>query len=408
MENIYNIDELSNLGFKNIGLNCKIAKTVLFYYIGNISIGDNCIICDYCIISGKNEGITIGNNVHIGSYVSIYSHSKIMIGNKCYIYDHCIISSIYDKLFEYSNEDNIKSDPITIYSNVIIGPYTLIKYGVSICDNVKIESHSVIQKSISEDGINGENPSKFLKNRLQNKHVIIIPTYYRQNGKTFIYLQKSLNSIFEQTFTLWDLIIVGDKYERINELNEIIDNLKEKLINQHKNNKIILLHNDNVERDYLTDKNKLWCCAGANSLNLGLKYARENGYIYYYHLDDDDYWYPNHMEEISKIYSKYDKCIFINTKSSYGETFLPSNNIDIFENNLLPTPCGMIHSSFSFRLDIINYSYRSLSNDDIAYPSDAFMLQNIRNFLINNKNYCSIYISILTCRHDSEGESINS
>jgi len=135
--------------------------------------------------------------------------------------------------------------------------------------------------------------------------------------------------------------------------------------------------------------------------------ARSQGYKYYLHLDDDDYWYPNHIKNINIVYEKYTNCIFVNTLSTYKHTLLPSVKVNIYPNNLLPTPCGMIHSSFSFRLDIIPFYYfTSFIENEITYPSDATMLQNIRDFIIKNKEYCSVYIPILSCRHDIEGESL--
>ena len=102
---------------------------------------------------------------------------------------------------------------------------------------------------------------------------------------------------------------------------------------------------------------------------------------------------------------KYPNCIFTNTKSTYVNSYLPIENMDIFENNRLPIPNGTIHSSFSFRIDILPYYYKTaLDEFGINEPSDANMLQQIKTFLENNKQYSSIYISELTCYHDFEGE----
>ena len=130
-------------------------------------------------------------------------------------------------------------------------------------------------------------------NHNNNKIIIIMATYNRPNGKTPLYLRRSIDSIINQTNQNWDLIIVGDKYEPYNDLLSIIDEYKNKT-----NNKIICLNNLNVERDYIKNKQNLWHCAGANSMNTGLKYAREHNYKYYAHLDDDDYWKNNHISLI--------------------------------------------------------------------------------------------------------------
>ncbi len=240
----------------------------------------------------------------------------------------------------------------------------------------------------------------------ESKIVIVMATYYRKNKKTSIFLKRSLNSILNQTFKNWDLIIVGDKYEPEDELIQIINTFKiESQVDKNEINNIIYLKNENVERDFVVNKRNLWHCAGATSMNMGLDYARNNNYKYYCHLDDDDYWEKNHLELIYNVYQKYTDCIFVNTKSTYGSGYLPNENVAIFRNNRLPIPSGTIHSSFSFRLDIINFNYHtSLTKEGIPAPADSKMLSNIANFLQQNKNFCSIYISKLTCHHDTEFE----
>lgn len=238
---------------------------------------------------------------------------------------------------------------------------------------------------------------KYIKIINSQKIIIVMATFHRTSGKTPNYLIRSLNSIFNQTYKKWDLIIVSDKYEPEDELLNIITKYKN----------IIYLKNDKVEREHIKDKKILWNCAGACSMNIGLNYARENGYKYYCHLDDDDYWTNNHLEIISNIYKNFPKCIFCNTKSTFRKSFLPKEDLKISKNNRLPTPCGNIHSSISFRIDIIlNNYFTSFNENEIKEPSDALMLKYINGFLTNNKEYCSIYDSTLTCYHDVEGELI--
>jgi glycosyltransferase involved in cell wall biosynthesis len=231
------------------------------------------------------------------------------------------------------------------------------------------------------------------------KFIIIMATYNRKNGKTPEYLNKSLNSIINQDYKNWDLIVIGDKYEPYNELQNIINIFKKKT-----NNNIILLNNTDVERDYIKNKEKLWQCAGASSMNMGLKYARDNNYKYYCHLDDDDFWSKEHLSSLMQAY-EYSNCIFAYTKSTYNGSYLPTEDMDIYENNRLPYGTGVIHSSFSFRIDIIPFNYNTSHNEyEIRGPSDALMLDKIRQFIEENKKYCAIYVSKLTCYHDFEGE----
>lgn len=238
------------------------------------------------------------------------------------------------------------------------------------------------------------------------KFAIVMATFCRSNGKSLSYLKRSIESVISQTYKNWDLIIVADKYEPREELENIIDYYK-KLCN----NNIIYIYNDIVERDYITDKIKLWCCAGASSMNIGLDYARANNYTYYCHLDDDDFWTNYHLEKLAYAYEKYNNCIFANTQSTYCGSYLPKNEENIttiYPNNRLPLAQNTIHSSFSFRLDIIPFKYfTSLDMNDKFWYSDAIMLNNIKDFLEKNKEYCSIYMPYMTCYHDYEGEMIS-
>jgi glycosyltransferase involved in cell wall biosynthesis len=233
------------------------------------------------------------------------------------------------------------------------------------------------------------------------RFIIIMATYNRTNGKTAEYLDRSLNSIINQNYNNWDLIVIGDKYEPFNELENIINTFQQKT-----KNKIILLDNQNVERDYIKNKKNLWYSAGGTSINLGLKYARENNYKYYCHLDDDDFWTNEHLSSLLEAY-KYENCIFANTKSTYLGSYLPIEDMDIYENNRIPSEGEVIHSSYSFRIDLIPFIYETALNDTgIDLPSDYIMLNKIKNFINTNTNYKAIYVSKLTCFHDFEEESI--
>jgi len=235
--------------------------------------------------------------------------------------------------------------------------------------------------------------------------VVIMATYHRPNGNTVKYLRKSIQSVVNQRHTRWTLLVVGDKYEPEAELLEVLEEFARTVPNS-----VIYLKNENVERESIVDRDKLWCCAGANSFNLGLDYAKERGHRYYAHLDDDDYWSPEHLQVMATVYSQYDNCVFVNTRSTYQRSFLPKESLGISPNNFIPGGGKCVHSSISFRLDVIDFTYNTVLNRDPDFrecndPSDAIMLNRIGEFIKGNPRYCSVYVPHLTCFHPVEGES---
>ena len=64
----YNKKELKKMGFKYIGENVKISTKASIYNPENIELNDNCIVDDFCVLSGK---IKLGRNVHIAVFCNL-------------------------------------------------------------------------------------------------------------------------------------------------------------------------------------------------------------------------------------------------------------------------------------------------------------------------------------------------
>lgn len=239
------------------------------------------------------------------------------------------------------------------------------------------------------------------------KFIIVIATYYRKDGLTLKYLTRCLESVKKQTYTNWVVYLIGDEYENTDEFNKFAT-----LIDT---NKIIIHNKPDPERKHILDKSRLWNIAGASAMNYGLNLARSNGEKYYVHLDDDDFWESKHLENLYQAYQNYSNCIFAYTKSTYPYAHVVPNKIlpredikSIFPNNLLPRNSNLIHSSVSFRCDIIPFDYHTTHNiSEIRGPSDAIMWDTIRQFILSNPAYCCIFIPEVTCRHDEEGSIKN-
>ena len=170
MNSFYNIEELKQIGFKQIGENVLISRKTSIYNAFNISIGNNVRIDDFCILSGNIE---IGNNVHISAYVALYGKGKIIIKDYSGCSPRCTLFSQTD---DFSGNFMIGPLLEEKYTNVISGPIILEKYvqiGANsvVMPNVTFEEGSVcgalsfVNHDLEEWTINAGIPVKKIKNR---------------------------------------------------------------------------------------------------------------------------------------------------------------------------------------------------------------------------------------------------
>jgi GT2 family glycosyltransferase len=140
------------------------------------------------------------------------------------------------------------------------------------------------------------------------KIAIKIATYKRVDGQTPFLLNRALESIKSQTYQNYKVYLIGDKYEDNDELlglSTIIDSDK--------------IYVENLpyakEREKYTGLD-LWCAGGVNANNYAIDKILSDGFSYICHLDHDDWWMSNHLEEIVNII-ELNNSAFISTKSYY-------------------------------------------------------------------------------------------
>lgn len=226
---------------------------------------------------------------------------------------------------------------------------------------------------------------------------IIICTYKRKDGKTFEYLTKTLKSVLEQTYKNFKIYLIGDRYEDLDEFE-----IYKKLIGQSDS------YIENLkfaeERDvYGENKVALWSYAGTFATNYAMDLCLKDNIDYVCFLNHDDFWYPNHLEEINNLVS-IDGTDFICTKSTYRGGFLPRIISDETHINFNPVPCGLIHSSVCMNIKTIPLRYIDIykQTGEVGQPGDAEFWGRVSNYITNN-NLKSKFINKLTCRHDEEG-----
>lgn len=223
---------------------------------------------------------------------------------------------------------------------------------------------------------------------------------YRKNEKTILNLRKTLDSVFNQTYNNFKVFLFGDDYTHTNEILQLItDYPKEKL------------HFTNLsfsrERKYHNDKKTLWKYGGANTYNQSIELAQNEGFDFIAHLDHDDIWTIDHLEEIVK-------CIeitgsdFVCTKAQHVNKvdlplLMPTQEKYI---SFMPIYNGIVHSSVCMNFTKIPLRYRDLwldtgINNAQTLPGDGDMWERCRRHIIKN-NLRSFCINKTTVLHSTE------
>lgn len=138
MNSFYSEKELNGLGFKSFGKNVMISRKASFYGIGDIEIGSNVRIDDFCILSGK---ITLGNYVHIAAYSGLFG------GSNGIVFDD--FSGVSSKVMVYAESDDYSGKTMTqpvvpekytgVYGGLVhLEKHVLVGTGCSILPNVTI------------------------------------------------------------------------------------------------------------------------------------------------------------------------------------------------------------------------------------------------------------------------------
>ncbi len=169
-------NQIESLGFSHVGENVYISDKASFYNCPKISIGDNCRIDDFCVLSAGSGGIEIGSYIHIAIFSSLIGAGKIYLGDFCNISSRV---SIYSSNDDYSGNSmtnpmvdekykNVFCADVIIGRHVIIGSGSVILPGVSLGDGVAIGALSMVSQNCDPFYIYAGVPAKKIKERSKN------------------------------------------------------------------------------------------------------------------------------------------------------------------------------------------------------------------------------------------------
>lgn len=232
---------------------------------------------------------------------------------------------------------------------------------------------------------------------------IVIATYRRSDGKSPLYLKRCLDSVFSQTYKDFVVYLVGDKYENVGELNDLLASYPtDRLIFEN-------LPYAKEREKYANDRMTLWGYGGINAMNHGIKKSLADSIDYVCHLDHDDFWEPNHLQSLVECIISTGAVVAY-TKSTYmSRGILPSvaDSAGLYIEQI-PFPGQFIHSSICIDFKRVPFMYRNaLEEEGIQNcTGDGDLLGRIMKFLPTTamKSYL---INLVTCHHDSEGSIFN-
>jgi len=166
----FSISELESVKFKALGENVYISRFARFYNTGNIEIGNNVRIDDFCILSGE---IKLGNNIHISAYSALYGRFGIEMEDNTGLSPRCTLFSASDDFSgNYligpqfnSRLTNVSGGKILIRKYSQLGSNCIVFPGVTINEGVAVGAMSLVLKDLEAWKIYKGIPAKYLKDR---------------------------------------------------------------------------------------------------------------------------------------------------------------------------------------------------------------------------------------------------
>lgn len=164
--------QVADLGFKSIGKNVLISDKASIYNANTISIGDNCRIDDFCLLSGC---LDIGSFSHLAPYCMLAGgQSGIVIGNYVtFAYGAKVFSETDDysghtlvgSLVPRELKNGLEKKQITISSFCIVGTNSTIMPPASLDEGVAVGAHSLVKTRLDPWGLYCGVPAEFLRAR---------------------------------------------------------------------------------------------------------------------------------------------------------------------------------------------------------------------------------------------------
>jgi galactoside O-acetyltransferase len=166
----YSESELEEIGFRSIGTNVLISRYSRIYGAGNMVIGSNVRIDDFCLLSGE---ICLGNNIHISAFSALYGKGGIEMQDYTGLSPRCTVFSATDDFSgDYmigpmtdSRFTNVREGRVVIMKYSQIGSNCVILPAVTIGVGVAVGAMSLVTRDLDEWKIYKGIPASYFKDR---------------------------------------------------------------------------------------------------------------------------------------------------------------------------------------------------------------------------------------------------
>lgn len=166
-------EQIKEMGFGRVGKNSRLSDRASYYNCGNIFIGDNVRIDDFCVLSAGAGGIEIGNYVHVAVYVSLIGAGKISL------HDYCGVSArvaIYSSNDDYSGAymtgpvvpvelTRVTHADVVMGRHAIVGAGSVVLPGCILEDGVAVGALSLVTRRCEAFGVYCGIPAVRVKER---------------------------------------------------------------------------------------------------------------------------------------------------------------------------------------------------------------------------------------------------
>ena len=213
---------------------------------------------------------------------------------------------------------------------------------------------------------------------------VTVATYRRPDGATILILEKLWKMLEQQSYSNWKLYLTGDFYDNDTEWQSL----------SFYNDSQASLHNllEPGERGKITEE-QLWSNAGATAMQNAIERFIADGYEWNVHLDDDDTWSADHLQNI--ILGVRTGATFVMTRCQYKKVSLPTDKDPLnISHEILPKNGNTAHSSVAF--NAVKLPTRFKRRDGL--PADGYMWERI----VYEENFFPAFVPIMSCYHMKE------